>query len=139
MAGLQVLEEQLGGSKFKVLGFYSNDFGNQGGTSGQIDSCTGQYMVTFRQFLIDHVIDNDGAGPAVPQPVFSWLYTQPNPGPASTLQPTWNFHKWLISKDGKVVKHWDSPEYPGDDPANPNDSFATSPIVVAIQAEIAKP
>lgn len=139
MAGLQVLEEKLGGSNFRVLGFLSNDFGNQGGNNGQIDACTGQYGVTFRQLTIDHVIDTDGAGPEAPQPVFSWLYTQPNPGPSFSPQPTWNFNKWLVSKDGKVVKHWDSPEYPGDDPSNPSDSFDTSPIVVAIKAEIAKP
>jgi glutathione peroxidase len=139
MAGLQVLEEMLGGTDFAVLGFLSNDFGNQGGSNGQIDACTGQYGVTFRQFAIDHVIDTDGAGPAVPQPVFSWIYSQPSPGPATTPEPTWNFHKWLISRDGHVVKHWDSPVYPGDDPNNPNDSFDTSPIVMAIKAEIAKP
>ncbi len=139
MAGLQGLEEKLGGQGFHVLGFLSNDFGNQGGSSGQIDACTGQYGVTFPQFVVDHVIDTDGAGPNVPQPVFKWLYAQGNPGPATTLQPTWNFHKWLISRDGKVVAHWDSPAYPGDDPANPNDSFDESPIVKAIKAELAKP
>lgn len=139
MAGFQVLEENLGGQDFHVLGFISNDFGNQGGSNGQIDACTGQYGVTFPQFVIDHVIDTDGAGPEVPQPVFAWLYTQPNPGPATTQEPTWNFHKWLISRDGNVIKHWDSPVYPGDDPSNPNDSFDTSAIVMAIKAEIAKP
>jgi glutathione peroxidase len=139
MAGLQVLEATFGSKKFHVLGFLSNDFGNQGGTTGQVDACTGKYGVTFPQFAIDHVIDTDGAGPLAPQPVFAWLYGQGNPGPATTLEPTWNFHKWLVSRDGKVVAHWDSPTYPGDDPADPNDSFATNPIVTAIEAELAKP
>ena len=139
MAGLQGLEEKLGGQGFHVLGFLSNDFGNQGGSSGQIDACTGQYGVTFPQFVVDHVIDTDGAGPNVPQPVYKWLYAQGNPGPATTLGPTRNFHKWLISREGKVVAHWDSPAYPGDDPSNPNDSFDESPIVKAIKAELAKP
>lgn len=139
MAGLQVLEATFSSKRFHVLGFLSNDFGNQGGTSGQVDACTGQYGVTFPQFAIDHVLDTDGAGPIAPQPVFSWLYAQGNPGPATTLTPTWNFHKWLVSRDGKVVAHWDSPTYPGDDPANPSDSFAANPIVMAIEAELAKP
>jgi glutathione peroxidase len=139
MAGLQVLEEKFSGQGFHVLGFLENDFGMQGGTDGQIDACTGMYGVTFPQFAIDHVIDTDGAGPEVPQPVFAWIYAQGNPGPATTLYPTWNFHKWLVSRDGHVIKHWDSPTYPGDDPNNPSDSFDTSEIVVAIKAELAKP
>ncbi len=121
-----------------MLGFLENDFGNQGGTPGQIDTCNGMYAVTFKQFAIDHVIDPDGAGPAEAQPVWKWMLSQTNPGPSAGIAPTWNFHKYLISKDGKLVKHWDSPVYPGDDPNNPNDSFDTSEIVMAIKAELAK-
>ena len=51
---------------------------------------------------------------------------------------TCNFHKYLISRDGQLVAHCDSPVYPGDDPNNSSDSFDTSPIVVAIKAELAK-
>lgn len=134
MAGLQGLEDKFSGQGFQVLGFLSNDFGMQAGTEGDggtIDACTGMYGVTFPQFAIDHVIDT-------PQPVFAWIYAQGNPGPATTLDPTWNFHKWLISKDGHVVAHWDSPTYPGDDPNDPNDSLDTNPIAVAIKAELAK-
>lgn len=114
-----------------VLGFYSNDF-LQAGNDGQIDACTMQYGVTFEQFVTDPV-----TGPNA-QPVFQWLNAQPNPGPASTSAPTWNFHKYLISRKGELVAHWPEPEYPGDDPNDPNDSFETSPIVVAIEAELAK-
>jgi glutathione peroxidase len=122
-----------------VLGFLSNDFGNQGGDPGQVDACNGMYHVTFQQFGIDHVIDPDGAGPGKAQPVFDWLLTQPNPGPANPLAATWNFHKYLVGRDGKLVASWDTPVYPGDDPNNPADSFDTSPIVIAIKAELAKP
>jgi glutathione peroxidase len=132
------LEETFSGQGFEVLGFLSNDFGNQAGSSGQIDSCNGMYAVTFKQFAIGHVLDPDGAGPELPQPVWNWLTTQADPGPVAGLNPTWNFHKYLISRDGKLVKHWASPTYPGDDPNNPNDSFDTSEIVQAIKAEIAK-
>jgi glutathione peroxidase len=132
------LEDKLGGNDFTVLGFLSNDFGNQGGSEGQIDTCVDKYMLTFKQFAIGHVRDVDGAGPEEPQPVWKWLLSQPDPGPVAGLDPTWNFHKYLISRDGKLVKHWASGTYPGDDPNNPNDSFDTNEIVMAIKAEIAK-
>jgi len=133
------LEDSFKAEGLHVLGFLSNDFANQGGTDGQIDMCNGMYGVTFEQFAIDHVTDPDGAGPLLPQPVFDWLVSQPNPGPSLAPQPTWNFHKYLISRDGNLVAHWDTVVYPGDDPNNPGDSFDTSPIVVAIKAELAKP
>jgi len=139
MAGLQVLEDKFSGQGFHVLGFFENDFGMQAGSMGQIDACTGMYHVTFPQFQIGHVVDTDGSGPVVPQPVFAWLYTHPNPGPAPTLQPTWNFHKWLIARDGTLVGTWDTPDYPGDDPNNQNDSFDTNDFVIAIKSELAKP
>jgi glutathione peroxidase len=138
MAGLQVLEETFSAQGFKVLGFYSNNFGNQGGTDDQIDACTDNYMVTFEQFDIANVIDPDGAGPEMAQPVWQWLLSQPNPDPALSLAPEWNFHKYLISKDGQLVGHWPSATYPGDDPNDPGDSFDTNPIVMAIQQELAQ-
>jgi glutathione peroxidase len=138
MAGLQVLEDTFGSQGFHVLGFLEDDFGNQGGNMGQVDMCTEMYHVTFPQFQIGHVIDTDGSGPIVAQPVFAWLYAQTNPGPAP-IQPTWNFHKWLVGRDGTLVGSWDTPDYPGDDPSNPSDSFDTSDIVIAVKAELAKP
>ena len=118
---------------FDVLGFLSNDFGDQGGNPGQIDNCNAKYGITYPEFKMDHVV-----GPSA-EPVFKWLEAQPNPGPDPTNGPTWNFSKYLVSRDGKVVGHWDTPVYPGDDPNNPNDSFDTNEIVIAIKAELAKP
>ena len=132
MAGLQGLEENLSGEGLHVLGFYSNDFGNQGGDPDDIAACTEDHGITFDQFLIAPVKSPDA------QPVFAWLYAQPSPGPSASVEPTWNFHKYLIARDGQLVAHWDSGDYPGDDPNNPNDDFDTNPIVVAIKAELAK-
>jgi len=115
-----------------VLGFLSNDF-NQAGSEEEIEACNEQYAVSFQQFDVDHIKG------ATNQPVFSWLQSQQNPGPASTLVPQWNFHKYLLSKDGQLVATWDTYVYPGDDPLNPNDSFETNAIVIAIEAELAKP
>lgn len=121
-----------------MLGFLSNDFGNQGGDEGDVDACTEQYAVTFEQFAIDHVKDTDADGPEEAQPVFRWLAEQPNPGPSTSTEPTWNFHKYLVSRDGQLIAHWDSAVYPGDNPNDPDDSFDESPIVVAIRAELMK-
>ncbi|MBK6519279.1 MAG: hypothetical protein IPM79_22355 [Polyangiaceae bacterium] len=123
MADLQGLEEQFGAQGFHVLGFYSDDF-NQAGSEDDIEACTGQYMVTFPQLMVDHVVD-----PPV-QPVWQWLLAQPNPDPALPMAPDWNFHKYLISRDGQLVGHWDTNIDPGDDPPN-------NPIVLAIEAELA--
>jgi glutathione peroxidase len=130
---LELLESTFKAQGLHVLGFLSNDFGNQGGTDGQVEACKDQYKVTFDQFAIDKVTT-----PAT-SPVFAWLEAQMAPGPVVPNDPTWNFHKYLISREGKLVAHWASADYPGDDPSNPNDSFDTSPIVMAIKAELAKP
>lgn len=118
-----------------MLGFLSNDFGTQGGTDPQVDMCIESYGLTFKQFAIAHVHDIDGTGPEEPQPVWKWLLSQP---PVTGLEPTWNFHKYLISREGKLVKHWTSTTYPGDDPNNPNDDFDTNEIVMAIREELMK-
>ncbi len=107
---------------FHVLGFYSNSF-NQGGTQGEIEACTGEYGVTFPQFALNDVIG------ANTQPVFEWLFAQPNPVPGLALEPTWNFHKYLVSRDGELVGHW----VQSDDPGAPG-----SPIPAAIEAELAQ-
>jgi glutathione peroxidase-family protein len=77
-------------------------------------------------------------GSTPPQSVFAWLEGQTNPGPDPSPLPSWNFSKYLISKKGDLVAHWDSPVYPGMDPTNPSSTFDNSPIVIAIKAELAK-
>jgi glutathione peroxidase len=132
LAGLQVLEETFGSQGFHVLGFFENNFGAQGGTPGQVDMCTSTYHVTFPEFEMNDVVG------ASAQPVWQWLLAQPNPGPAPSIQPSWNFNKYLISKDGQLMGHWAEQVYPGDDPNVTTDSFDTSPIVIAIKSELAK-
>ena len=138
MAGLQGLEAEFASQGLHVLGFLSNDFGSQGGDEEDIDACTEKYAVTFQQFALAHVIDPDDGGPEVPQPVWQWILSQPDPGPAPSLAPTWNFHKYLVSRDGTLVAHFPQALYPGDDPNDSTDSFDTNDIVVAIKAELAK-
>jgi glutathione peroxidase len=118
-----------------VLGFMSNDFGSQAGTAGQVAACNAKYGITFTEFAIGHVVPM-GATP--PEPVFAWLEAQTNPGPDTSNLPSWNFSKYLVSRKGELVGHWDSPVYPGMDPSDPTSMFDTNPIVVAIRAELAK-
>ena len=129
MAGLQVLEEEFGDQGFHVLGFYSNDFGNQGGNEEQIDNCIEKYAVSFPQFSIDHVVGAEA------QPVFQWLLAQPNPE-SSQIAADWNFHKYLVPRDGVLIHHYPTSPYPGDNPSDPNDSFDTNQVVIDIRAAL---
>jgi len=131
MGGLQVLEELYADEGFHVLGFYSNDFGKQGGTDEQIAEVTEKYHVTYPQFAIEPVSGDDL------RPVFSWLLSHDNPGPKTgDVGPSWNFGKWLVSRKGDLVAAFDTRSYPGVDPNE--QSFKESPIVQAIEAELAK-
>jgi len=129
MAGLQVLEAQYGARGFHVLGFYSNDFGKQGGSDEQIRGVTDKYGVTYPQFAIAPV-----SGEA-PRPVFEWLLGHDNPGPKKDPhEPTWNFHKWLVSRRGELVAAFDMKAYPGEDPSAA--AWKDSAIVQAIEREL---
>ena len=131
MAGLQVLEDEFGERGFHVLGFYSNDFGRQGGSDDQIRGATEKYGVTFPQFAVAPVSGDE------PRPVFEWLLGHDNPGPKKDpLAPTWNFHKWLISRSGELVAAFDIQSYPGDDTSA--DGWKDSEVVRAIERELAK-
>jgi glutathione peroxidase len=124
------LEDTFQAQGFTVLGFYSDDFGMQGGDPGK---CHLDFDTSYPQFAIAPVTPPDA------QPVFAWIESQPIVGPATSNVPSWNFNKYLVARDGTLVAHWDSTVYPGDDPNDPNDSFDTNPIVIAIRAELAKP
>jgi glutathione peroxidase len=93
-AGLEKLHRELSGRGFSVLGFPSNDFGGQEpGTPEQIATfCEKNYGVTFP--LFEKVVTK--AGPAQ-SPVYALL------GKIGQL-PTWNFGKYLVGKDGKVIR-----------------------------------
>jgi glutathione peroxidase len=93
-AGLEKLHRELAGKGFSVLGFPSNDFGGQEpGTPEQIASfCEKNYGVTFP--LFEKVVTKAGAAQS---PVYALL------GRSGQL-PTWNFGKYLVGKDGKVIR-----------------------------------
>jgi glutathione peroxidase len=129
MAPLETENEQKYKDQgFHVLGFYSNDFGNQGGDPEACAETVGLGALTFPQFLIDHVTGPDK------RPVFEWLLGPPNNAPA----PTWNFYKYLIARDGTLVGTWDTGTEVGDRLNTPN-TVEPNELAPFIEAELAKP
>ena len=99
---LQAVSSKYAGKGFVVLGFPSNDFGGQEpGTNKEIKKfCELNYKVDFQLFTKLPV-----SGEKI-QPVFQWLIEN---SPKDLTGPTgWNFEKFLISKDGILVKRYRS-------------------------------
>ena len=103
--GLEKLYDELKGRGFVVLGFPSNDFGGQEpGTAAEIRQfCSLKYDVSFP--LFEKVVTKAGAAQS---PVYANLQKQ------SGNLPSWNFAKYLVGKDGKVVKFYKSDVKPDD-------------------------
>jgi len=108
-AGLQSLYERYRDQKFEVLGFPSNDFGEQEpGDDRQIGAfCKSNYGVEFPMFSKVRVLGADA------HPVYAYLTSLPEPigGPVE-----WNFQKYLVDRNGNVVARFESETEP-DDPA----------------------
>ena len=104
--GLEALHARLSPRGFSVLGFPSNDFmGQEPGSEEEIrEFCTLTYGVKFPMFE-KVVVTGDEATP---------LYREL--AAATGDQPGWNFHKYLIGRDGAVVASFPSKTAP-DDPA----------------------
>ncbi|MBK8258104.1 MAG: hypothetical protein IPK82_36245 [Polyangiaceae bacterium] len=128
MAPLETENEQKYKDQgFHVLAFYSNDFGNQGGDPGTCAGTVGLNEITMPSFVLDHVIGDEK------RPVFKWLIDD-NMAPP----PTWNFHKYLISREGKLVGAWGSGTEVGDRLNTPN-VVEPNELAPYIEAELAKP
>lgn len=91
--GLEKLHARYGPHGFVVLGFPSNDFGNQEpGSSREIaEFCTNTFGVKFPMFAKSRVTG------AQANPVFAGL------AQAGGGAPRWNFHKYLLGRDGKLI------------------------------------
>lgn len=92
-AGLEALWRAYKGRGFAVLGFPSNDFGAQEpGTEAEIKTfCDVNYKVSFPLYA-----KVSTTGPAQ-SPVYTFLT-------AAHGAPKWNFHKYLVGKDGEVIR-----------------------------------
>ena len=99
--GLEALYEKYKDKGLSVLGFPCNQFGGQEpGTNEQIKQfCSSQYQVTFP--LFDKIEVN---GPNRNQ-LYTMLAGEGSPFPGNIK---WNFNKFLIGRDGKILKRFDS-------------------------------
>jgi glutathione peroxidase len=90
--GLQALNEKYKSRGLVVLGFPSNDFGQQepGSEKEIADFCDRTYAVKFPMFAKTSVKEPGGSA------VFDAL------AKATGERPEWNFHKYLIGRDGKT-------------------------------------
>lgn len=102
--GLERLYEDYGDDGFVVLGFPSNDFlGQEPGTEEEIQEfCRLTYKVKFPMF--EKVTVKKGKA----HPFFDHLAA------ASGTYPKWNFHKFLIGRDGKLITQFSPRTQPDD-------------------------
>jgi glutathione peroxidase len=102
-AGLEKLYLDYKDKGFVILGFPSNDFGQQEpGTPEEIAAfCSSKYSVTFPLFEKVFTKGEDQA------PVYQFLTT-------GFPAPTWNFCKYLVDANGKVLKEFPSKVTPQD-------------------------
>ena len=100
-AGLEALHEKYADKGLAVLGFPSNQFGGQDpGTNEEIGAfCMKNYGVSFPMM---EKIDVNGANAA---PLYKWL-TKEKPGLLGSTAIKWNFTKFLIGRDGTVIKRY---------------------------------
>jgi len=95
---LQALYEQYGGDKFTIVGFPANNFLRQEpGTNEEIEEfCEKNYGVTFPMMSKISVKGDDQ------HPVYKWL-TQKSQNGVMDSEVGWNFQKYLIDENGKLV------------------------------------
>jgi len=107
--GLQKIYNQYKDRGFVVLGFPANNFmGQEPGTEKEIkDFCTLKYNVTFPMFSKISVTGIDQ------HPLYGYL-TNKATNPEFPGDISWNFNKFLIDKNGKIVGRWGSKDKPED-------------------------
>ncbi|MFD2332213.1 glutathione peroxidase [Cohnella sp. GCM10020058] len=106
--GLQKLYDKYKDAGFAVLGFPSNQFANQEPLEDEAiaQACELNHGVNFPLYAKIDVKGNDA------HPLFKHL-TREAPGLLGTRKIKWNFTKFLIGRDGKVIKRYaptDTPE-----------------------------
>lgn len=117
---LEALHEKYEKQGLVVIGVPSNDFGGQEPKAeGEIkEFCEGAFGVTF-PLTSKYAVTGAGA-----HPFYKWVVSALGPKSA----PGWNFHKYLVGRDGKVVSSFFSGSAPD-----------SKEVVAAIEAELRKP
>ncbi len=114
--GLQTLYGDLKEDGFVVLAFPSNDFmGQEPGTPAEIQEfCSSNYAVTFPLFEKVKVTGGDK------DEIYQWLTG------TGLEEPTWNFTKYLVGRDGKLIARF-APR------TKPDDTELAAAITTALQ------
>ena len=114
--GLEALQRKFADQDFEVLGFPCNQFGAQEpGNAEEIATfCKLTYDVTFP---VLKKVEVNGAGAS---PLYDWMKGQA-PGLMGSKSIKWNFTKFLIDREGKVVRRYG----PTDAPASIEKDIAT--------------
>ena len=100
-SALESIYEKYKDQGFVILGFPANNFGAQEpGTNAEIKTfCTRKYNVSFPMFAKISVKGADQA------PLYTYLTQQAGSGIAGDIK--WNFTKFLINRNGKVVQRFE--------------------------------
>lgn len=107
--GLQSLHDELGGRGFEVLGFPCNQFMNQdpGNDDAISQFCSLNYGVSFPMFAKIEV-NGDGT-----HPLFRFLKREAK-GLMGSEKVKWNFTKFLVNREGQVVRRYAPTAKPAD-------------------------
>ena len=101
--GLEALDRKYRADGLVVLGFPSNDFSQETGSNKEVaDFCENTFGVKFPMFVKSSVRGSDA------NPLFKELARQ------TGTTPKWNFYKYLVGRDGKVVAAYSSMTEPND-------------------------
>jgi glutathione peroxidase len=115
--GLEALNARYAARGLVVMGFPSNDFKQEDKDAKKTaDVCFSTYGVKFPMFATGPVRGSDA------QPLFRQLAA------ATGEQPSWNFNKYLVGRDGKPIAHFGSTTGP-----------TSSTLVAAIEKALAAP
>ena len=105
LTGLQELHDRFSAHGFTVLGFPSDQFHQEPGTDEEIQKvCTSSYEVTFPLFS-----KIDVNGPSA-HPLWQWMCAQKAGVIGGRI--AWNFTKFLIDGEGKVLRRYAPPVPP---------------------------
>lgn len=107
--GLEELYKKYKSEGLEILGFPCDQFGNQepGGNEEILQFCEARFKITFPMFS---KVDVNGPNTA---PLFDYLKSK-KPGLLGMKSIKWNFTKFLVSREGKVVKRFAPTKKPED-------------------------
>jgi glutathione peroxidase len=99
--GLEALYEKYKAQGLVVIGFPANNFAQEPGTNAEIkDFCERTYHVKFPMYAKTSVKGPDKT------PIYQFL-TSPAANPATAGEIQWNFTKFLVDRDGKVIRRFE--------------------------------